>query len=434
LKLGLCVKRRVVEAAALDGQDVVVATIARGSDWTADCGAALDQLAAEGVEIRDAERITVAVDLVAEGIADGLERVALVRLSLPEGRFEEPLIEWPEGLRERVLAGWFVAHGGHEIDGREITPLDKEELQHLAGEVRALGVKGVVVNSPFSPVYPEHELEAKALFEKVLEGVRVYAAHEVGDLGLPYRENAAMLNAAVALQVGRRLRALEQGLRGRGIRATLYLLQNTGLAATPESINRYPVRTLLAPVAAGILGLKTGRGVVAIDLDGEVNFATGVGGLPEVADMIEVPGQDFLVNTGGPLTLRLKPDLPAEFYRRGVEALLGTLPGGEAYALTDEAEELLSRAGVKVKRPRHRRGVGALGAALAGLGLRLVRIFPPGVKSEEAEAAVREDLARGADTLGIVNYRVEVEAKPLTTLPHGASRYVGVLREEAPSG
>src|SRR4051812_10883758 len=50
--------------------------------------------------------------------------VAVVRLGLPATEALPPMIDWPDDLAEAVRGHVRLAHGGHEFDGREISPLD----------------------------------------------------------------------------------------------------------------------------------------------------------------------------------------------------------------------------------------------------------------------------------------------------------------------
>src|SRR6476619_4963228 len=69
-----------------------------------------------------------------------LQPTAIVRLGLPATQALPPMIDWPLELRATLGEHVFLAHGGHEFDGREISPLDEAELREIA---RQIGVRGV---------------------------------------------------------------------------------------------------------------------------------------------------------------------------------------------------------------------------------------------------------------------------------------------------
>src|SRR5687767_340841 len=60
--------------------------------------------------------------------AKRLVPTAAVRLGLPATEALPPLVDWPERLVTAVGRNVYLCHGGHEFDGRAISPLDPDEL------------------------------------------------------------------------------------------------------------------------------------------------------------------------------------------------------------------------------------------------------------------------------------------------------------------
>lgn len=83
-----------------------------------------------------------------------LEPVAAIRLGLPATAALPPMIDWPEDLKETLPHFTYLCHGGHEFDGRIITPFDPKEIRAVAREIAAHGVKAVAISSVFSPSMP----------------------------------------------------------------------------------------------------------------------------------------------------------------------------------------------------------------------------------------------------------------------------------------
>src|SRR6516162_3747733 len=54
-----------------------------------------------------------------------LARVAAVRIGLPASASLPPFCDWPEDLAECVSAEVFMLEGGHDYDGRQIVPFDR---------------------------------------------------------------------------------------------------------------------------------------------------------------------------------------------------------------------------------------------------------------------------------------------------------------------
>src|SRR5438874_4693156 len=89
--------------------------------------------------------------------AKRLMPTAAVRLGLPATQALPPMVDWPDRLRQALGNHAFLVHGGHELDGREISPLDPDELRRVAGEIGARGIRSVAISSVFSPVNTDFE-------------------------------------------------------------------------------------------------------------------------------------------------------------------------------------------------------------------------------------------------------------------------------------
>jgi N-methylhydantoinase A/oxoprolinase/acetone carboxylase beta subunit len=120
-----------------------------------------------------------------------------VRLGLPATAALPPMVDWPERLKQALGNHVYLCHGGHEFDGRAISPLDRDELRAVAADLGSKGVRSIAIASVFSPVNAEFEEEAAALFADELPGVALSLSHEIGRTGLLERENATIMNACL---------------------------------------------------------------------------------------------------------------------------------------------------------------------------------------------------------------------------------------------
>ncbi len=68
-----------------------------------------------------------------------LAPTAAVRLGLPATASLPPMVDWPDDLKAAIGGHYYLAHGGHEFDGREISALDEKELLGIADDIRAKG-------------------------------------------------------------------------------------------------------------------------------------------------------------------------------------------------------------------------------------------------------------------------------------------------------
>jgi N-methylhydantoinase A/oxoprolinase/acetone carboxylase beta subunit len=254
-----------------------------------------------------------------------LAPVAAVRLCLPAAQSLPPMVDWPEDLRESVGNCWFMAHGGYEFDGREISPLNEAEIRAIAGKIRARGINGVAVSAVFSPINSAMEQRAAAILSAELPGVRVTLSEQIGRVGLLERENAAILNACLQPLGERVINAFIQSLADAGITARLFLTQNDGTLMAADFAKRFPVLTFASGPTNSMRGAAFLSGLqeaLVVDIGGtttdvgalhhgfprEAGVAIEVGGvrtnfrMPDVYS-IGLGGGSLVVGGPGPLTV-----------------------------------------------------------------------------------------------------------------------------------
>jgi N-methylhydantoinase A/oxoprolinase/acetone carboxylase beta subunit len=203
--------------------------------------------------------------------ARGLAPTAAIRLGLPASAGIPPLTGWPQRLVEAVGGHVYLCHGGREFDGREIAPLDLDELQRTAESIAAAGVTCVAITSIFSPISAEMELRAAEVLCEELPHVNVSLSHEIGRIGLLERENATVINASL-LQVAERItNAVSLAAEEAGLDAPLFLSQNDGTLMDADYVRRYPVATFAAGPTNSMRGaaLLTGlEDCIVVDVGG----------------------------------------------------------------------------------------------------------------------------------------------------------------------
>ena len=73
----------------------------------------------------------------------GLAPTAALRLGLPATAALPPMVGWPRDLVSAVQGRHYLAHGGHEFDGRRISPLDPDEIRRHAADMARSGTRSV---------------------------------------------------------------------------------------------------------------------------------------------------------------------------------------------------------------------------------------------------------------------------------------------------
>jgi len=200
-----------------------------------------------------------------------LMKTAAVRIGLPATECLPPMVDWPPELRDAIGDHKYLVHGGHEFDGREISPLDEKEIREVARDIKSKGIRAVAISAVFSPVNSLFEERAAEIIRDEIPDVSISLSHEIGRIGLLERENAAILNACLGDLAKAIVGAFKQALQEMKIDAPFYLSQNDGTLMSAEYAEKYPVFTFASgPTnsmrgAAFLSGLKD---AMVVDIGG----------------------------------------------------------------------------------------------------------------------------------------------------------------------
>jgi N-methylhydantoinase A/oxoprolinase/acetone carboxylase beta subunit len=339
-RLGIDVGGTNTDAVILDRSDQVLAKakVPTTPDVTGGIVAALD--AVLGSSSIDVARITHAMLGTTHATNAVLERrklhrVAVIRIGAPATLGVRPMFEWPAALTAVVSAGATVVAGGIEFDGRDLSPFDDEAVAAFLGSV-AGRCDGVAITSVFAPVSPRHELLAAEIVKRELGEVPVSLSHEIGSVGLLERENATILNAALAGVAGDVARALGQALAAHDLSPVTFFAQNDGTLMALDHALRYPVLTIGSGPANSIRGAAflTGRSDALVADVGGTSTDVGVlvNGFPrESSQGVEI---------GGIRTNFRMPDLVTIALGGGTIVADGSAGNGAASAGGDRAVRL----------------------------------------------------------------------------------------------
>jgi len=275
IRIGIDVGGTNTDAAVMDGAKVIAGV---KSPTTADVMSGV--VAALKAALRASGLSPQAVDVVMIGTTHftnavvqrrDLAPTAAVRLGLPATASLPPMVDWPEDLRSAIGNHAYLAHGGHEFDGREISPLDEAELLNIAADIRTKGVRSVAIASVFSPVNADCETRAGEILAKALPGVHVTLSSDIGRIGLLERENAAVMNACLRDLAKLVVDAFRIALDACGVKARFYLTQNDGTLMDAAYAERYPVLTFASGPTNSIRGaafLSGAAEAIVVDIGG----------------------------------------------------------------------------------------------------------------------------------------------------------------------
>jgi N-methylhydantoinase A/oxoprolinase/acetone carboxylase beta subunit len=292
MRIGIDVGGTNTDAVLMDGARLLGAVKAATTpDVTSGIVTALDALQAEHpFAPADVAAVMIGTTHFINALVEArrLAPTAALRLGLPATASLPPLVDWPQRLVTAIDGRAYLAHGGHEFDGRPISDLDPDELRRHCADMATHGVRSVAISSVFSPVNTEFELRAAEIVaEELGPDVPISLSHEIGRVGLLERENATIINAALRELAAGIVDGLADSIAGHGITAPLYLSQNDGTLMDVGFARRYPVATFASGPTNSMRGaaVLSGLGTCAVVDIGGTTTDVGVltGGFPREA-------------------------------------------------------------------------------------------------------------------------------------------------------
>ncbi|KAF5353704.1 hypothetical protein D9758_008697 [Tetrapyrgos nigripes] len=259
-----------------------------------------------GVDPKSGQVLSLTIGTTSD--ARRLSKVAIIRLAAPYTVECPSFIDFPPNLKRIMDGHTAIISGGHQIDGRHINKIVEAELVEQATQIRAKGLKDVVLVGVFSPLdlSGAAEYDARVILRRELgPHVNIVCSRDVGQLGLLERENASILNASITSFAQRTIRGFENAMARLGLTCPLYITQNDGTLTSAAEAARLPIKTFSSGATNSMRGgsylagmdLKrkdgTGKSMLVADVGGTT---TDVGvllpsGFPrQAAAFIEVGG------------------------------------------------------------------------------------------------------------------------------------------------
>lgn len=275
IRIGIDVGGTNTDAVIMDGTQVLsgVKAPTSGDVMTGVIEAMNKALVEAGKTAADADVIMIGTTHFTNAVVQrrDLARTACVRLCLPATASLPPMVDWPEDLRDVIGGHWWLAHGGNEFDGRQISALDPDELKRIAGEIREKGIRSVAVSSVFSPVSGEMEQEAGRILAAELPDAHVTLSSDIGRIGLLERENAAIMNACLRDLSRDVVEAFRKALANIGFAGRFFLTQNDGTLMDADFAEKFPVLTFASGPTNSMRGAAFLSGVkdaIVVDIGG----------------------------------------------------------------------------------------------------------------------------------------------------------------------
>ena len=165
----------------------------------------------------------------------------------------DPLYRKPRPLIKRSLR--LEVNGRINYRGEILKPLNEEQARKAARKLRGLGVESIAVCLLNSYANPIHEDKVEAIVKQEYPEAHISPSH---DLTREYREyertGTTVLNAYVMPITERYLASIEFGLRERGFRTDLMVMQSSGGIMTSEVAKLQPINIVESGPVAGVIG------------------------------------------------------------------------------------------------------------------------------------------------------------------------------------
>ncbi|KAJ9610458.1 hypothetical protein H2200_005235 [Cladophialophora chaetospira] len=237
------------------------------------------------------------VNAIVENDARRLSRVAVI----------PPFSDFPYALRELVEGPTFYLDGGLEIDGREISSLNPDQIKGAATAIAQAGIEYVAVIGVFSALdqHGLHEERCKALLQESEPKLSVVCSGQIGGTGLLARENATILNAAILGFARRTIKGFRLATSKLDLACPLYLTQNDGTLTDAAVAAELPIKTFASGPTNSLMGaaflqglghgdrMLSDKQVVVVDIGGTTTDVCSLlpSGFPRQApNFVEVGG------------------------------------------------------------------------------------------------------------------------------------------------
>lgn len=230
-----------------DSKDVLCKGKALTTRWDYSVGItrAVDQL--DDALFPNVELVAISTTLATNAIVEGHGQS--VGLILIPSQFHNPA--------EISHSPTAVVKGRIDISGRELEPLDPEEVRLTVRRmVDDHGVKAFAVSGYGASVNPAHELAVKRIIQEET-GLATCLGSELSELlNFCVRANTAVLNARILPLLARFMEDVERALAARSVSAPVMVVRGDGSLMTDAFAAMHPVETVMSGPAASVAGAR----------------------------------------------------------------------------------------------------------------------------------------------------------------------------------
>lgn len=148
---------------------------------------------------------------------------------------------------------YFSVSGSVDHRGREVEPVNRDEILNIADILKKEGIRNVGIVSKFSVRNPDHELK---LYETIKDSFgKIFLGHQVsGNLNFPRRIATTYLNTTVHQIHKKFFEAVRMSLEKKGLSIPINILKADGGTMNFDSSINFPGKTVLSGPAASVMG------------------------------------------------------------------------------------------------------------------------------------------------------------------------------------
>ncbi|HSO67504.1 MAG TPA: hydantoinase/oxoprolinase family protein [Desulfatirhabdiaceae bacterium] len=240
----------------------------------------LDQIV-DHLELKQINRVVLSTTLTTNAIAqDKMPRVGMIVSAGPG-------ID-PEYFRTN--SDYHAVSGATDHRGREIEPIDPDEIIRISQRLQADGIRHVGVVAKFSTRNPQHESQIFDLIQSHFD--KVFLGHRVsGNLNFPRRIATTYLNTAVYPIHKQFFQAVQNSLENKGICIPIHIMKPDGGTMVFSASVDHPAQTILSGPAASVMGS------LAFAFDDEDTLVMDIGGT--TTDIAVLVNRAPLLNPAG---------------------------------------------------------------------------------------------------------------------------------------
>ena len=148
---------------------------------------------------------------------------------------------------------YFTVSGSIDHSGKEIDPIDKNQIEEIARRIKSDGIRHVGVVGKFSTRNPEHEHEIEKILAPYFD--KIFLGHRIsGHLNFPRRISTTFLNASVYPIHKEFFEAVKLSLKQKGISIPIYILKADGGTMAFDASIDFPGQSVLSGPSASVMG------------------------------------------------------------------------------------------------------------------------------------------------------------------------------------